>query len=44
MGVLEHDDCIDPTPACEQLGLSLTPLDETLDHSFGGTTPQEGRS
>jgi uncharacterized protein YbjT (DUF2867 family) len=28
--VLEHDDEIDPTPACRALGLALTPLDETL--------------
>jgi NADH dehydrogenase len=28
--VLEHDDRIDVRPACERLGLALTPLDETL--------------
>lgn len=28
--VLEHDDDIDPGPACRALGLKLTPLDETL--------------
>jgi hypothetical protein len=28
--VLEHDDRIDPRPCCERLGLTLTPLDETL--------------
>ncbi len=28
--VLEHDDRIDPEPACKRLGLTLTPLDETL--------------
>jgi NADH dehydrogenase len=28
--VLEHDDRIDPSPACARLGLTLTPLDETL--------------
>jgi len=28
--VLEHDDEIDPAPACRELGLELTPLDETL--------------
>jgi NADH dehydrogenase len=33
--VLEHDDCIDPEPACRRLGLALTPLDVTLDASFG---------
>jgi len=35
LGVLEHDDCIDPRPACARLGLVLRPLDETLDHTFG---------
>jgi uncharacterized protein YbjT (DUF2867 family) len=30
LGVLERDDHIDPSPACARLGLSLTPLDETL--------------
>jgi NADH dehydrogenase len=30
LGVLEHDDDIDPKPACERLGIELTPLDETL--------------
>jgi uncharacterized protein YbjT (DUF2867 family) len=30
LGVLEHDDRIDPGPACARLGLKLTPLDETL--------------
>jgi len=28
--VLEHDDAIDPSPACRALGLALTPLEETL--------------
>ena len=28
--VLEEDDRIDPAPACARLGLTLTPLDETL--------------
>jgi len=28
--VLEHDDDVDPAPACRRLGLELTPLDETL--------------
>ena len=28
--VLDHDDDIDPTPAASALGLTLTPLDETL--------------
>jgi len=30
LGVLEHDDAIDPKPACEALDLALTPLDEAL--------------
>ena len=30
LGVLEHDDAIDPAPASRALGLALTPLDATL--------------
>lgn len=30
LGVLEHDDHVDPAPACAALGIALTPLDETL--------------
>ena len=30
LGVLDHDDDIDPTPAAEALGIQLTPLAETL--------------
>jgi uncharacterized protein YbjT (DUF2867 family) len=30
LGVLEHDDDIDPGPTCRRLGIGLTPLDETL--------------
>jgi len=30
LGVLEHDDAIDPAPAARALGLALTPLDATL--------------
>ena len=30
LGVLEHDDAIDPRPACDRLGIRLLPLDETL--------------
>jgi NADH dehydrogenase len=30
LGVLEHDDDIDPGPSCRRLGIGLTPLDETL--------------
>ena len=34
LGVLEHDDEIDPAPAAASLGLELTPLDETLRATF----------
>ncbi len=34
LGVLEHDDRVDPTPACRALGIQLTPLDETLRRSL----------
>jgi uncharacterized protein YbjT (DUF2867 family) len=30
LGVLEHDDAIDPGDASRRLGITLTPLDETL--------------
>jgi NADH dehydrogenase len=41
LGVLEQDDQIDPGPACARLGLTLTPLDETLRRCLAedGTTP-----
>jgi len=35
LGVLERDDRIDPSPACARLGLTLTPLDETLRRCLG---------
>lgn len=35
LGVLDHDDHIDPAPACTQLGITLTPLAETLRRSVG---------
>ena len=35
LGVLEHDDAIDPAPAARRLGLVLTPLADTLAHTFG---------
>jgi uncharacterized protein YbjT (DUF2867 family) len=38
VGVLDHDDDIDPGKACEQLGLSLTPLDATLARCVGPET------
>ncbi|MBM4385008.1 MAG: NAD(P)H-binding protein [Deltaproteobacteria bacterium] len=34
LGVLEHDDQIDPRPAAQRLGLTLTPLADTLSHTF----------
>jgi uncharacterized protein YbjT (DUF2867 family) len=34
LGVLEHDDRIDPLPAARRLGLALTPLDDTLAWTF----------
>jgi hypothetical protein len=34
LGVLEHDDDIDPRPGAQRLGLALTPLAETLTHTF----------
>jgi NADH dehydrogenase len=34
LGVLEHDDCIDPEPAASRLGLALTPLEATLRFTF----------
>jgi hypothetical protein len=33
--VLQHDDRVDTGPACKQLGLELTLLDETLRHCVG---------
>jgi NADH dehydrogenase len=40
LGVLEHDDCIDPRDACRRLGLELTPLDVTLRRCL----PDAGRA
>jgi NADH dehydrogenase len=34
LGVLEHDDDIDPRPAAARLGLELTPLERTLAFTF----------
>jgi uncharacterized protein YbjT (DUF2867 family) len=36
LGVLEHDDQVDPGPAADALGLELTPLDATLRFTFAG--------
>ena len=38
LGVLDHDDRIDPAPACRRLGISLTPLDEALRRCIGTRT------
>ena len=35
LGVLLHDDRVDPEPVCKELGIELTPLDETLRRSVG---------
>lgn len=35
LGVLEHDDRIDPAPAAKELGITLTPLDTTLRRAIG---------
>ncbi len=34
LGVLEHDDAVDPEPARTMLGIDLTPLDEALRLAF----------
>jgi NADH dehydrogenase len=36
LGVLEHDDCVDPAPACRAFGIELTPLDTTLRRVIAG--------
>jgi uncharacterized protein YbjT (DUF2867 family) len=38
VGVLDHDDDIDPGQACKKLGLNLTPLNETLAKCVGPET------
>jgi len=30
LGVLDHDDAVDVAPACDWLGIELTPLDKML--------------
>lgn len=39
LGLLDHDDCVDPSQACQVLGIELTPLDEML-----GLVMAEGRA
>jgi NADH dehydrogenase len=36
LDVLEHDDRVDPAPACAALGIALTPLDDTLRRCLAG--------
>ena len=38
LGVLDHDDAIDPLPACARLGLQLTSLQQTLLHCLPPTS------
>jgi uncharacterized protein YbjT (DUF2867 family) len=38
LGVLDHDDRIDPGPALDALGITLTPLDEALRRCLAGPT------
>ena len=38
LDVLQHDDRVDTAPACKQLDLALTPLDETLQKCLGPET------
>jgi NADH dehydrogenase len=40
LGVLDHDDEIDPKPACDELGIELTPLGETLLRCVGPGSEQ----
>ncbi|MCH2169384.1 NAD(P)H-binding protein [Myxococcota bacterium] len=35
LGVLDHDDNIDPSESCRRLGIQLTPLEETLRRCVG---------
>jgi uncharacterized protein YbjT (DUF2867 family) len=35
LGVLDHDDCVDAAASAAQLGIRLTPLDETLHRVLG---------
>ena len=44
LDVLQHDDQVDAREALSQLGLSLTPLDETLKRYVGPETDQRSRA
>jgi len=39
LGVLEHDDAIDPEPARAKLGIAATPLDTALRQALAGAQP-----
>lgn len=39
LGVLDHDDRVDTQPATAALGLTLTPLDETVRRCIGNAAP-----
>jgi NADH dehydrogenase len=41
LDVLQHDDRVDPRPACKQLGISLRPLDETLAYCLSDADEKE---
>ena len=42
--VLQHDDRVDPAPACKQLGIELTGLDDTLRSYVGPLAWPQGQS
>lgn len=39
LGVLDHDDAVETRDACERLGLTLTPLDDTIRHIADSSMP-----
>ncbi|MDJ0851020.1 MAG: NAD(P)H-binding protein [Myxococcota bacterium] len=39
LGVLDHDDDVDPAPACARLGIELTPIQEALRRCVGPEAP-----
>ena len=43
LGVLEHDDAIDPEPARAKLGIELTPLDAALREALLRATRDDRR-
>ncbi len=44
LGVLDHDDCIDPAPAAAKLGIRLTRLDEMLRRCVRGDANHAGHT